>query len=195
MTTAESILLYAETLPEGAPITAKELLHLGERASIDQALSRLVKRGALIRAGRGVYTCPVSSRFGQRAPTPKKFIEQLSVRTGETVAPNGAAAANMLGLTTQNPFALVYLTSGRTRSLSLGGQKIELRHAAPWMLLQPSAKSGHAVRALAWMGKERAAETAMRLARALNPTEKQELLSMRTRIPEWMAKELSTLAA
>ncbi|PQA88329.1 DUF6088 family protein [Hyphococcus luteus] len=194
MKTTEAILRYAEGLPEGAPIAAKALLHLGERANVDQALSRLVKRGVLIRAGRGVYTRPVVSRFGKRAPTPEKFVEQLSAHTGEAVAPSGAAAANMLGLTTQNPASMVYLTSGRTRSLALGRQKVELRHAPAWLLQRPMARSGQAVRALAWMGREHAPETARRLGAALNEKEKQELLSMRPLVPGWMAKEISVLA-
>ncbi|AXE63575.1 hypothetical protein BBF93_04585 [Hyphomonas sp. CACIAM 19H1] len=194
MNTSEAILRYAESLPEGSPIAAKELLHLGERASIDQALSRLVKRGALIRAGRGVYTRPVVSRFGKRAPSPEKFVEQLSTHTGEAVAPSGAAAANMLGLTTQNPTVTVYLTSGRSRSLALGRQKIELRHAPAWLLQRPLERSGQAVRALAWMGREHAPEAARRLGIALSAKEKQELLSMRSMVPGWMAKEISALA-
>ena len=36
----EQILSHAEGLPEGAPISAKGLLHLGNRAAVDQALSR-----------------------------------------------------------------------------------------------------------------------------------------------------------
>ncbi len=48
---------YAEEQPEGVPVLAKGLLHLGNRAAVDQALSRLVRRGALLRAGRGVYAC------------------------------------------------------------------------------------------------------------------------------------------
>ena len=168
MNTTEAILRYAEGLPEGAPVAAKALLHLGERASVDQALSRLVKRGALIRAGRGVYTRPVVSRFGKRAPSPEKFVEHLSAHTGEAVAPSGAAAANMLGLTTQNPAVTAYLTSGRSRSLSLGRQKIELRHAPAWLIQRPLERSGQAVRALAWMGREHAPETVRRLCRRRN---------------------------
>ena len=51
----EQILAHATGLPEGAPVSAKSLLHLGNRAAVDQALSRLSERGQLIRAGRGVY--------------------------------------------------------------------------------------------------------------------------------------------
>ena len=51
----EQMLAHAERLPERAPLATKGLLHLGNRAGVDQALSRLAERGQLIRAGRGVY--------------------------------------------------------------------------------------------------------------------------------------------
>ena len=35
----EQILAHTEGLPEGAPIAAKSLLHLGNRAAVDLALS------------------------------------------------------------------------------------------------------------------------------------------------------------
>lgn len=194
-TTATKILSHAQTLPEGVTLTAKELLHLGERASIDQALSRLVKRGALLRVGRGLYTLPVKSKFGMRPPAPETILKKLSERTGEVIAPSGAAGANMLGLSLQNPVQSIYLTSGRSRKLTLGGLEIELRKAKPWQLTAPHTRSGHAMRALAWMGKARAQQAIRNLKEVLTAEEQNELLAMRSQTPGWMAKELSRFAA
>ena len=62
----ESILRHGRNLPEGVPLAAKGLLYLGSRAAIDQALSRLARRGELLRVGRGLYVLPIESRFGNR---------------------------------------------------------------------------------------------------------------------------------
>ena len=59
---------------------------------MDQALSRLVKAGKLLRVARGSYTAPVSSRFGCRAPAPRSVVEALAARTGEAVVAHGAAS-------------------------------------------------------------------------------------------------------
>ena len=40
-----------------------------------QVLSRLVRRGTLLRAGRGIYVRPVESRYGTRAPSTVKMVE------------------------------------------------------------------------------------------------------------------------
>jgi hypothetical protein len=108
------------------------------------------------RAGRGVYLLPVTSRFGTRAPSVEQAVEAIAAQRGEVIVSSGAAAANNLGLTTQVPVRLVYLTSGRTRKMSLGKQIVELRHAPRWQLAMPHRPAGQAVRALAWLGPEKA---------------------------------------
>ncbi len=152
----DQILEHATRLSEGTPVAAKSLLHLGNRAAVDQALSRLAERGQLLRAGRGVYMLPVTSRFGTRAPSVEQAVEALAAQRGEVIVSSGAAAANSLGLTTQVPVRSVYLTSGRTRKMSLGKQIVELRHAPRWQLTMAHRPAGQAVRALAWLGPERA---------------------------------------
>ena len=49
------IMALAEALSEGAPIRPNALLHLGNRPASNQALTRLVRRGLLMRVCRGVY--------------------------------------------------------------------------------------------------------------------------------------------
>jgi len=192
----EEVLKHASQMPEGRPLAAKELLHLGNRAAVDQSLSRLVRRGALLRAGRGVYVKPVESQFGTRAPMSMKVVEELAAKRGETIAPHGAVAANALGLTTQVPTREVYLTSGPTRHLKLGSQVVELRHAPRWQLTLPGQGAGNVVRALAWMGPGKAAEEAIqKLKSTLLPNELAEIASTRAQLPSWMAKEVSELVS
>ena len=76
-TLAKLVLEHAAGLPEGTPLAAKELLHLGSRAAVDQVLSRLVRRGTLLRAGRGIYVRPVESLFGTRSPSTVKMVEKV----------------------------------------------------------------------------------------------------------------------
>jgi len=171
------------------------LLHLGSRAAVDQVLSRLVRRGVLLRAGRGVYVHPVESRFGTRAPSTAKMVEGLAAQRGETIVAHGAAAANTLGLTTQVPVREVFLTSGPSRRLKLGSQIVELRHAPAWQLVLPGRGAGNVVRALAWLGPKKAGEAIRRLKLKLPPAELEEIASARARLPTWMAREVSALVS
>jgi hypothetical protein len=192
-TIAKQVLQHAAELPEGTPLVAKELLHLGNRAAIDQVLSRLVRRGALLRAGRGIYVLPVASRFGAHAPSATKVIEGLASQRGETIVSHGATAANALGLTTQVPMRAIYLTSGRSRHLKLGAQTVEFRHAPVWQLIFPGRAAGEVVRALAWLGPEKAGEALRKLRSKLPSAELEEVASARARLPTWMAQEVSSL--
>lgn len=191
---SEQIMERAKTLPEGAPIAAKALLHLGSRAAVDQALSRLVRRGRLMRAGRGVYVRPLESRFGARAPAVETIVKAVSAQRGEVVASNGAAAANALGLTTQVPIRMVYLTTGRSRTLNVGKQTVEFQHAPAWQLLLADRPAGEAVRALAWLGPEKVETALTTLKRKLGPSAFNELVSVGPRLPTWLARSVSRAA-
>ena len=185
----ETILLHAQSLPEGGVLSPKEFLHLGSRAAVDQALSRLTKEGFLLRVARGTYVTPVTTRFGTRAPSPEKVVQALSTRTGETVMPHGASAANALGLTRQVPIREVYLTSGPSLKLRLGKSEVAVNHAPRWMLAL-GGPAGAAVRALAWMGPSHVNESLVTLRRTLPSSEWQTLASARAGLPSWMARAI-----
>ncbi|KAK0341641.1 hypothetical protein LTR94_025551, partial [Friedmanniomyces endolithicus] len=123
-TMCDQILSTFSDLPEGEPLSAKALLHLGSRAAVDQALARLTRRGQIIRLERGQYVRPVQTRFGKRSPEVEKTVQALAESLGEIITANGAAAANRLGLSVQVPVRPVYLTSGRSRTLNFGKQTV-----------------------------------------------------------------------
>ena len=189
-TLPHAILSHAQSLPEGGVVSPKEFLHLGSRAAVDQALSRLAKEGKLLRVTRGTYVTPVSSRFGTRAPAPEKVVQALAAQSGEVVTPHGANAANALGLTQQVPIREVYLTSGRSRKLKLGRSEVTVKHAPRWMLALGSGQAGAAVRALAWMGESHVRESLASLRRTLPPAEWLTLTSGRAALPSWMARAI-----
>jgi hypothetical protein len=166
---------------------------MGNRAAVDQVLSRLVRRGLLLRASRGIYVLPVVTRFGTRAPSAVKMVEGLANQRGETIVSHGAAAANALGLTTQVPMRAIYLTSGPNRRLKLGAQTVEFRHAPTWQLAFPGRAAGEIVRALAWLGPEKAADAVRKLRAKLPSSELKEVAAARSRMPTWMAREISAL--
>ena len=189
-TLPESILLHAQSLPEGGVVSPKEFLHVGSRAAVDQALSRLTKNGKLLRVSRGTYVLPVSSRFGTRAPAPEMVVEALATQSGDVVTPHGASAANALGLTQQVPIREVYLTSGRTQRLKLGRSEVMVKHVPRWMLALGTGPAGAAVRALAWLGPTHVHKSLASLHRALPAYEWRALASARAALPSWMARAI-----
>ena len=171
------------------------LLHLGSRAAVDQALSRLARRGELMRICQGVYVRPTATPFGPCPPAIEKVIESLSSMWGETIVPCGGALANALGFTTQVPIRSVYLTSGRSRNLTFGKLIVELRHAPRWQLVAPYRPAGDVVRALAWLGPEEIEENLERLAKRLSSQDLDELAATRAAMPAWIAEPISAVVA
>ena len=189
------IMEYASGLPEGTLLCPNALLHLGTRAAVDQALSRLARSGRLLRICRGMYARPVETRFGSCPPLIEKVIASLSELRGETIVPCGGASANVLGLTNQVPIRSVYLTSGPDRKLRLGKQSVELRHAPRWQLVAPHQKGGDAVRALAWLGPEEIEEHLTFLRSKLSDEDLDVLAKARAVMPAWMAGPMSRMIA
>ncbi len=185
------IMEYAQALPEATPLCPGALLHLGHRAAVDQALSRLARSGKLMRICQGVYARPVETRFGLRAPRLGKALSALSALWGETIVPCGGAAANRLGLTTQNPVRAVYLTSGPNRRLHFGSSVVELRHSPRWQLAAPHRKAGDVIRALAWLGPDEVEDGLEAILPTLGDEDRDELSAARAIMPNWMAQPLS----
>jgi len=187
---AEKILEQASGLPEGASVSAKELLHLGTRVAVDQALPRL-QGGQLMRVGRGLYVRPVETRFGQRPPSVEHMVQAIAGSKGEVIVSHGATAANALGLTTQVPMRAVYLTSGRTRKIKVGKQTVELRHAPRWQLALAGRPAGEAIRALAWLGEGQTEAALRALQRRLPSGALREIAAARPQLPTWLAEQVS----
>jgi hypothetical protein len=182
--------------PAGAVFVPMDFLDLAGRAAIDQALSRMVRAGALERLARGLYHVPrINAALGVAVPPdPDQIAQAIGRRTNSRVVASEAVIANRAGLTTQVPIRMVYLTSGRSRVLSVGSQTVELRHAPRWQLELPASRAGQAIRAFAWFGRERAVEAAQTIRGKLSAAELQSLTEVQGRLPGWVAEQVSALA-
>jgi len=139
----------------GAVFVPKDFLDLGQRGAVDVALHRLVGEGVIRRVGRGLYDYPkVHDRFGALAPSVQVIAAAVARSTGEVIARSGAAAANLLGLSTQVPARTLYLTSGLSRTIHVGKQSIRFKHAAPSKLIEGDSTAGLMVRAIRHMGSD-----------------------------------------
>jgi hypothetical protein len=179
----------------GYVFTPEEMLSLGSRAAIDQALSRLARSGEIRRLGRGVYDYPkISHRLGPLSPTPEVIAEALAKREGVHLQTSGARAANALGLSSQVPGRLTFLTDGTPRSRRVGNQVIELKRAVPRKLRGAGTVAGTVLQALRYLGPERVGEEVVRhLAHLLSPSDKRELRSLANAAPGWARSALERI--
>ena len=78
--------------------------------------------------------------------------------------------------------------------MNLGKQVIELRHAPRWQLTLANRPAGKAVRALAWLGPERAEEALKTLKRKMPAGAFGELVAVAPQLPTWLARSVGKTA-
>jgi hypothetical protein len=78
--------------------------------------------------------------------------------------------------------------------MNLGKQIVELRHAPRWQLTLANRPAGEAVRALAWLGPEKAEEALKTLKRKMPPSAFGELVAVAPQLPTWLARSVGTAA-
>jgi len=181
----------------GAVFTPTDFLDLGSRASVDQALSRLADQGMVRRLTRGLYDYPrCSARFGQLTPSLDDVAQTVARKDNQTLQISPARAANQLGLSTQVPSQVIYLTDGPTRKKQIGNQTIHFRKAAQKTLVGAGQKTGVVFQALRYVGKDRVNDMVVRkLAGVLDSKDRAQLVKQSRHVPAWMHPIVQQIAA
>ena len=156
MSEAERIAERIETFGVGKAFTAADFSDIAGRRNAANALGRMYAKGGLARAVRGVYYVPEKSALmACEVPASADEVVRAIARANKwIVAPSGDAALNALGLDTQVPAKLVYVSSGPYKRYGYGPYEIELRHRANRDLLDCSQTTCIIVQALKELGRE-----------------------------------------
>jgi predicted transcriptional regulator of viral defense system len=114
----------------GTVFIAADFSDLGSRDNVNQVLSRLARRGDIIRAVRGVYGKPRWSKYLQVwiNPSPNRVAHAIARMNGWVISPSADVALNELGLDTQVPARYDYVSTGPSKSYEYGVQRIHMTH-------------------------------------------------------------------
>jgi len=140
----------------GWVFSRKDLRDIGPSGPVGVILTRLVKSGMIRRVGRGLYEYPQESpRLKALLPTDLDRAAQAIARKHRwTIAPDGAMAANLLGLSTQVPAKVTYLSDGPTKKMAIGSQTISFRQTSPKDLHMKTYSSRLIAQALRHLGRK-----------------------------------------
>jgi hypothetical protein len=109
----------------GAIFLPSDFKDLGTSTAIRKALSRLVEQKVLVRMGQGIYATPIHDKvFGDVLPSMEEIAMTLAKKEHVKIMPTGQYALNKIGLSTQVPMKMVYLTNGTKKNISLGKSSI-----------------------------------------------------------------------
>ena len=116
----------------GWAFSQADFADLGSRSAIDLALHRRKREGIIRRVIRGIYDYPRDSKAlrGPVSPDMDQVAHALARKFAWRIQPDGATAQNLLGLSTQVPARIVYLSDGPDRSYTVGKTLLAFEHTA-----------------------------------------------------------------
>lgn len=98
---------------------------LGTSTAIRKALSRLVEQEVLVRMGQGIYVIPIQDKvFGKVLPSMEELAMTLAKKEHVKIMPTGQYALNKVGLSTQVPMKLMFLSNGSKKNIHVGKSAI-----------------------------------------------------------------------
>jgi hypothetical protein len=200
-TMRDQIVARIERFGEGKAFSAKDFLDIASRTTVDVTLHSLKRDGKVRRIRRGLYDMPRvnESLGGTLSPDIDEAARAIARRQKWHIVPDGAWAANLLGLSTQVPSKIIYLTDGPNNEVPIGRRTIYFKHARPKAMAGLEGKFALVVQALRYLGKEgfgaREIET---LQSSLSAVEKRRLLKDTRFGVDWIyevAKKIAEKAA
>jgi predicted transcriptional regulator of viral defense system len=195
--TMNAILRRIRAKHRGSVFTPRQFAHLGTRAAVDQALSRLQRSGRIRRLTRGVYEFPkIHPRIGVLSPSPEGVAKAMAERTGSRITISGANAANLLGLSTQVPMKNVFWTEGPSRTIRIGNQTVSLKHVAPSKMIGAGTEAGIVIQAVRSLGEKGVHEIPVHaLAKRLPGPVKRAVKRLTPTAPAWSQAVLNQITA
>jgi len=180
---------------KGSIFTADDFLNIGSKTSINRALSRLKEKGIITRVAQGIYIKPkISSILGPLLPDLNTIAKEIAERDKARIIPTGMYALNLLGLSTQVPLNIVYLTDGSPRIIKVGNSTIKFKKTSPKNLSIKGDISSLVIQALKVIGKENVTnEHYVKLRNALKEEKANTLYNDMQLAPSWMREIFADL--
>ena len=164
---------------------------LGNADRLHKAMEILTKQEKIIRVARGIYCYPkVDKIFGLGViiPDADEVATAIAKRDKARIAPAGAHALNLLGMSQQVVMNFLYLTDGTARTLKLeNGGQIQFKHTAPKNLSFTNRLAMLLTFALKELGANGVTDDHLARIKTMLPTEKREDIERDYALmPDWI---------
>lgn len=181
-----------KTYPKGSVLFVDNFLDFGNHESVKKALLRLKEKEILVRLTHGIYLYPkVDKELGVLFPSTEEIAKAIAKRDKARIVPTGVQALNKLGLSTQIPMKVVYLTDGAARTVKVGKRTITFKKTSPKNLLVKGEISSFAIQALKTIGQNKIDEKTIEKIQSILKNEKKENIIHDAKLsPAWVSKIL-----
>ncbi len=176
--------------PRGSLLFPEDFSQKGSAESVRKALQNLKEKGIIKSVAHGIYVRPIIDEYiGEVLPTAEEVAKAIAKRDRIKLVPTGAYALHALGLSTQIPLKLVFLTDGAPRTIEVGKRTIKLKKTTPRNLKARGEISSLVIQALREIGKDNA--TAEEQGKIIELLQKEDPANLKFDIslaPEWIRK-------
>ena len=182
-----------KSFKKGSILFVDDFLDYGSPESVKKALLRLKQKELLVRLAHGIYLYPkIDKELGVLFPSTEDIAKAIARRDKARIVPTGVYALNKLGLSTQVPMKVVFLTDGAARSIKVGKRTISFKRTTPKNLLAQGEISSLVIQALKTMGQNKMDDETLNKINFILENEKEEnILNDAKLAPAWIYKVLT----
>lgn len=182
-------------LQKGSILFVDDFLDFGNPESVKKALFRLEKKGVLVRIAHGIYLYPKKDKdLGILYPSAEQVAVAIAKRDRARIIPTGIQALNKLGLSTQVPLKVVFLTDGAARSIKIGKRTITFKKTSPKNLLAEGEISSLVIQALKSIGQDKVEDDSLKkMLEILRKEKKKNILHDAKLAPAWINRILTSV--
>jgi DNA-binding Xre family transcriptional regulator len=165
---------------------------IGNVEVVKKSLLRLENKKFLVRLAHGIYLYPKQDKLlGVLYPTIEEIALAIAERDKARIIPTGTTALNKLGLSTQIPMNIVFLTDGAPRSIVVGKRTIKLKRTSPKNLAVKGEITSLIIQALKEIGKDNVTAEQLERIKIHLEKEKQEIIEHDAKLaPVWISNIL-----
>ena len=187
----DNILTAIQAKGRGSIFFPSDFTSYGEVKAVGKSLERLTAKGDIVRLARGIYSYPEIDTvlgLGVLMPSIEQIAETIARRDKARIVPTGIYAMNRLGLSTQVPMNVVYLTDGAPRKVNLGnGRSIQFKYTTPRNIAFTNPLPMLVTFALKEIGKDNVTEDIIkRIKSVLQKERKENILADEALMPAWI---------
>jgi hypothetical protein len=163
---------------------------IGNVEVVKKSLLRLENKKFLVRLAHGIYLYPKQDKLlGVLYPTIEEIALAIAERDKARIIPTGTTALNKLGLSTQIPMNIVFLTDGAPRGIVVGKRTIKFKRTSPKNLAVKGKITSLIIQALKEIGKDNVTAGQLEKIKIHLEKEKQKIIEHDAKLaPVWISK-------
>ena len=179
-----------KSMKRGSIIFPSNFDNIGNVEAVKKSLLRLKNKKFLVSLAHGIYLYPKQDKLlGILYPSIENIATAIADRDKARIIPTGIKALNQLGLSSQIPLNIIFLTDGAARSIVVGKRTIKFKRTTPKNLAVKGKITSLIIQALKEIGKDNITDEQLKKIKNHLKLEKKEIIEHDAKLaPAWISK-------